>query len=362
MIGAEKQKAFASRLLDWYGKNARALPWRKDRDPYRIWVSEIMLQQTRVESVIPYFQRWMELFPTLEDLAGADEDRVLSAWEGLGYYQRALNLQRAAREVRNNYGGKLPEDAAELGKLPGIGRYTAGAISSIAFNRPAPVLDGNVRRVLARHFKVKQPLESPQVEKTLWEIAGMLVPADRPGDYNQALMELGALVCLPRSPNCAACPLSVNCQAHQLGIEDQLPIRKKTQPLPHLQVAAAVFFKDGKTLLAKRPPGGLLGGMWEYPGGKQESGESLEQALQREIREELQSEIEVGQILGVFHHAYTHYKVSVTAFFCSLAGSQPLPHYHSDLAWVSLELLEEYPMGKVDRRISRRLVSLPTGE
>ncbi len=343
-------------LLDWYAANARRLPWRGHPDPYAVWVSEIMLQQTRVETVIPYFERWMERFPSLADLAAADEQAVLQTWEGLGYYSRARNLHQAARRVMQEHNGRLPTGRAELQKLPGIGRYTAGAIASMAFGQDEAALDGNIRRVLARLFDVRLPARSPQGEQRLWQLAEENLPPGRAGDYNQALMDLGAGICTPQRPACLVCPLAEHCQARALGVQEERPVLESKPPIPHITVTAAVIQRDGQVLLARRPSRGLLGGMWEFPGGKQEPGEELEQTLQREIREELAAKIAVGAPFGIYHHAYTHFSVSLHAFLCRLAGpDEPTALEHSELCWTVPARLGDFPMGKIDRQIARRL-------
>lgn len=351
------KRTFQNKLLTWYRKNARDLPWRESKDPYQIWVSEIMLQQTRVETVIPYYTRWMTVFPTLHSLAKARQDQVLSGWEGLGYYSRARNLHQASKIVVEEYQGKLPQDSVSLQALPGIGRYTAGAIASIAFGIDAPVLDGNVRRVYARYFNISTPLQTSGTERILWQIAQEILPSGSAGEFNQALMELGALICHPKNPDCENCPLAESCLANNLNLQESRPVRKKKSPLPHLQVTAAVFQENGKVFLAKRPPDGLLGGMWEFPGGKQKDKETLPETLRREIREELRVPISVGEALGVYHHAYTHYKVTLHAFHCSLNSRDIQLTFHTESAWVSLDSLANYPMGKLDRLISRKLLS-----
>ncbi len=343
------------RLLEWYERQGRRLPWRGVDDPYAVWVSEIMLQQTRVEAVIPYFERWMKRFPTLSALAEASEQEVLSAWEGLGYYSRARNLWRAARQVVAEYGGRLPEDPAALQKLPGIGRYTAAAIASIAFGRDVPTLDGNLRRVFARLFDVDAPADLPAGEAILWSLAEENLPPGRAGDYNQALMDLGATICLPRKPRCPACPLAGLCRARAAGTQEARPVLKPKKETPHYLVTAAVLRRDGKVLLAQRPRSGLLGGLWEFPGGKVQPGESLADGLRREIREELGADIRVGEELGVYRHAYTHFRITLHAFLCELTDGEPRPLAAADLAWVAPSALEDYPMGKVDRQIARRL-------
>jgi len=343
------------RLLEWYEQSARKLPWRGGQDPYLIWVSEIMLQQTRVETVIPYFERWLERFPSLASLAEAPEQEVLRLWEGLGYYSRARNLHRAAQMVQNQYGGQIPPNRAELEKLPGVGKYTAGAIASIAFGLDEPALDGNIRRVLARLFDVSIPARSPAGEKRLWELAGELLPPGKAGDYNQALMDLGSVICTPQNPACLLCPLAAFCQAREKGVQEQRPVLPEKKHVPHITVSAAVIQRAGQVLIAHRPRSGLLGGMWEFPGGKLEYGESLPECLRREIKEELDAEVEVGAELGVFQHAYTHFRVTLHAFYCTLERGEPSPLQTDEIRWVVPADLAQFPMGKIDRRISRHL-------
>lgn len=354
-----KDPCFTSALLEWYARHARLLPWRSNPQPYAIWVSEIMLQQTRVETVIPYFERWMQRFPDIAALAQASQQEVLSAWEGLGYYSRGRSLQHAAQVVQRDYGGRLPADLSALRRLPGIGPYTAGAIASIAFGLDEAALDGNIRRVLSRYFNVSELARSPAGERRLWELARGCLPAGWAGDYNQALMDLGALVCTPRAPDCAACPLAQGCQARQLNLQGERPVSAPRPQTPHYTVTAAVITRNGdgeQVLIAQRPPQGLLGGLWEFPGGKLQEGEDLEGCLKREICEELGVQIQVHGQLGVYHHAYTHFRVTLHAFHCSLNDPrQPRALQVHDLRWVRREDLPEFPMGKIDRQISRRL-------
>jgi A/G-specific adenine glycosylase len=347
---------FANLLLNWYAEHARDLPWRGRIDPYAIWVSEIMLQQTRVETVIPYFERWMAGFPTVFDLAHASQQDVLTDWEGLGYYSRARNLHRAAQIVVDDYSGELPADLKTLMKLPGIGRYTAGAIASIAFARDEPALDGNIRRVLARIFDVSVPTRSKEGESRLWELAAEHLPTGRAGTYNQALMDLGATICTPRSPGCEHCPLARICQACILGLQAERPVTVVKAAIPHHTVASAVIRRDGMSLIAQRPENGLLGGMWEFPGGNLNAGEELAYCLKREIEEQLGVNLQIGQELGVFHHAYTHFRVTVHAYACTLQnGNEPINRGHQALKWVSYGEMTKYPMGKIDRQIALRL-------
>lgn len=346
----------AHRLLEWYSRNARQLPWRGLNDPYAIWISETMLQQTRVDTVIPYFLNWMKKFPTVASLASATQQEVLSAWEGLGYYGRARNIHQAAKIIVEHYGGQLPRDLQQLQKLPGIGRYTAGAIASIAFGMDVPTLDGNIRRVLARLFDVQEPARSVLGERRLWELVAANLPPGKAGDYHQALMDLGATICTPRQPKCPECPVRDFCQAYSLGIQEERPVLKPRPALPHYRVTAAIIQRDGRFLIARRPQNGLLGGLWEFPGGKQQYGEDLPACLQREICEELGIEIQVGEPAGIYRHAYTHFRVTLYAFHCQITEGEPIPLHASEIRWVKPSELAEFPMGKIDRQIASDLL------
>ncbi len=346
------QLLLTSRLLNWYTANARALPWRKTRDPYRVWISEIMLQQTQVETVIPYYKRWLKHFPTVKALAYAPLKDVLASWEGLGYYSRARNLHRAAQKILADYSGRLPKTVEELRRLPGIGPYTAGAIASIAFNVDAAVLDGNVKRVLARVFNLTDDVKSPAGEKKLWALAESLVPADRAGDYNQAVMDLGAMICRPQNPTCLLCPVLGLCEAQKLGVQNERPVMKKKPPTLRYNVTAGIIRKNGRVLIAQRPADKLLGGLWEFPGGKVEPGESLPVCLRREIREELGIEIEVGEQTLTLKHAYTHFKITLHVFEATRPSGRAQALEVADFKWVRPNELAAYPMGKTDRQIA----------
>lgn len=344
-----KLPKLTSRLLNWYREHGRELPWRDHPDPYAVWVSEVMLQQTRVETVIPYFEKWMHLFSTVQELAAATEQDVLNAWEGLGYYSRARNLHNAAKIVVELHRGELPRELNGLRKLPGIGRYTAGAIASIAFGMDEPVLDGNIRRVFARLFDVSNPADSPVGEKILWQLAREHLPEGQAGDYNQALMDLGATICLPRSPRCLICPLMEFCEARIKGTQEERPVLKPKKETPQYVHAAGVILKGKTVLLAKRPAKGLLGGMWEFPNGRVEGkpAEEIVSALESGYR----LKVRKGETLGIVKHAYTHFRVTVHAYRCELVSMSKENH----LKWVKLNELDEYPMGKVDRQIARML-------
>ncbi len=355
-LSAPWRDEFIQRLLDWGATQRTHLPWRAadddgQRDPYRVWVAEIMLQQTGVTTVGPYFARWLDRFPTVQALAAAPLDDVLKAWEGLGYYARARNLHRAAQVVVNEYGGDLPNDADALARLPGIGRYTLGAILSIAFGQPAPILDGNVRRVLARVFAVQDDVRAPATERRLWDLAAALVPAHAPGAFNEALMDLGATICIPGRPRCLACPVLNLCEARQLGIQDELPVMPKRKQTPHYDVTAGVIWRGERFLVAQRPLDKMLGGLWEFPGGKRDAGETLAACLERELREELGVTVAVGEQVAVVKHAYTHFRITLYAFHCRLIEGEPQPLQVADLRWTTLAEVDQFAMAVTDQQI-----------
>jgi A/G-specific adenine glycosylase len=363
----------SSKLLAWYNANKRTLPWRGHPSAYAVWVSEIMLQQTRVETVIPYFEKWMRLFPDINSLAKASERDVLNAWEGLGYYSRARNLHKAAKIVAQQFNGEIPRDLNDLKKLPGIGRYTLGAIASIAFGMDVSALDGNIKRVYARIFDISEPVDSPPGEKILWELADEYVPKGRAGDYNQALMDLGATICVPKNPRCLICPVMELCKARENGTQDQRPVMKPKREVPHYVQAAGVIIERKKVLLAQRPSQGLLGGMWEFPNGRVsgDPASELPKALKTEYGIKVKSKRSLNQrassagqkhavpplsakkkeALGIVQHAYTHFKVMVHVFPCELISTPE----GTNLKWVPLKDLDNYPMGKIDRQIAKMI-------
>ena len=351
---------FRRAILEWYRKNRRVLPWREDPSPYRVWLSEVMLQQTRVETVVPYFERFVRRFPDVRALAEADLEDVLKVWEGLGYYSRIRNLHRAAREVVARFGGKIPGNYGSLLSLPGIGPYTAGAIASIAFNQPEPVVDGNVIRVLARVFDLDADPSTGAGKTLFWQLARRLLSQDRPGDFNQAVMELGATVCKPRNYLCEECPLRDICLAYRNGTQPVRPLRKKRQPVPHFTIGAGLVWKGDRILIARRPEEGLLGGLWEFPGGKKEPGETLEECVRRELREELGVEVEVGQEFARVRHAYTHFRITLHVYHCRYLGGEPRCNACTDFRWVRPQELEHFPFPRANKLIVERLLNLQT--
>ncbi len=337
-------------LLAWYDLQKRTLPWRDHPDPYAVWVSEIMCQQTRVETVIPYFEKWMKQFPSVKALASASEQDVLNAWEGLGYYSRARNLHKAAKVVVEKFGGKLPRDLDDLRSLPGIGRYTVGAIASLAFKMDEPTLDGNIRRVFSRLFDVKEIADSTAGEKTLWELTAKNLPKGRAGDYNQALMDLGAMVCLPKNPRCLICPLMKICKAREAGTQELRPVMKPKKQVPTYVHVAAVIVERGRVLLSQRPADGLLGGMWEFPNARVDGDPARE--LVKALRGATRLKVQKKEPLGFVQHAYSHFRVIVYPFLCAKVEAPK----DKKFKWVPLDELDDYPMGKVDRQIAKKVV------
>lgn len=347
----ERRPRIQQVLLDWYAANARDLPWRRTREPYAIWVSEIMLQQTRVPTTIPYYERFLRRFPTVRHLARARLDTVLKLWEGLGYYSRARNLHQAAKEIVSRFNSQIPRSKDDLLTLPGIGRYTAGAVASIAFGQREPLVDGNVERVLCRLFRIRGNPKDAAIRKKIWSLAEALLPEEQAGQFNQALMDLGSEICTPRAPHCSDCPLRRLCEAEHHGEQDQLPTRIAARPLPSHIVVVAVIWRNGRILIDRRKPEGLLGGLWEFPGGKVQPGESRGTALQREVREELDIEIEVGREIAVVDHAYTHFRVRIHAFECALVEGEPRRIACDDLKWVRLADLHRYAFPAANKQI-----------
>jgi A/G-specific adenine glycosylase len=341
---------------------ARDLPWRRDRSPYAVWISEVMLQQTQVATVIPYFERWLARFPDVAALASASLDDVLKAWEGLGYYARARNLRRAAQLMMERHDGRVPDDSAALLALPGIGRYTAGAILSIAFAKPEPILDGNVRRVLCRLYDVEEDPRRPEVAERLWagsEAIMRAAGAGNAGEMNEALMELGALVCAPVAPDCPACPARGACLAYQRGSVAERPVKTARAGTPHYDVAAAIIARgDGRVLIVRRPPSGLLGGLWGFPSAPAAEGEALEVAAARAALERTEMAIDIGVPIASVKHAYTHFRITLHAFAGS-AGDAVFAG-DADARWVTMEELDEVALPVTDRKVANAFLTKTT--
>lgn len=316
-----------------------------------------MLQQTQVATVVDYFNRFMKRFPTVEALARARQDSVLKLWEGLGYYSRGRNLHKAAQTIVADHGGQLPDTLDELQQIPGIGRYTAGAIASIAFGKPAPILDGNVIRVLCRVFRIAGNPKETAVKNQLWELAATLVHTEHPGDFNEAMMELGAMVCTPTNPQCPQCPLSRTCQAYKHGDQDRLPVRQKQPKLPHYTIVVGVVYKGGKILIDKRKQNALLGGLWEFPGGKKRPDESFNEAVAREVKEETGIAVEVGKRLCIVKHTYSHFKITLHAYRCAYINGTATPLGCDAVKWVTPGGLKKYAFPGANNKIIHQLAA-----
>jgi A/G-specific adenine glycosylase len=341
------------RLLSWFDKARRDLPWRRDRDPYRIWVSEVMLQQTTVAAVVPYFERFLRAFPTLRDLAAAREQEVLRLWEGLGYYRRARDLHRAARRLTSSHGGVVPDDPAVLGELPGLGRYTLGAVLSQAFDRRMPVLEANSLRVLCRLFgRTDDPRRGP-AQRWLWQVAEDLLPVRRVGDFNQALMELGALVCTPAAPRCGDCPLAADCVARRLGLQESIPAKAPPPAVTEVREAAAVVRRGPDVLLVQRPESApRWASMWEFPHGPLEEGESHEEAALRLARG-MGLDVALGPELLTLRHGVTRFRITMVCLEAEYVRGKFRSDFYRRGLWVAPARLAEYPVSAPQRRLAQ---------
>lgn len=311
----------ADALLDWFSRHKRDLPWRRTYTPYHVWISEVMLQQTQMERGVEYFKRWIARFPDVESLAGAREDEVLKLWEGLGYYSRARNLHKAAREVVIRHGGTLPSSPEALRALPGVGPYTARAIASIAFGQDVCVVDANVERVISRLYDIALPVKSRQARDEIERHGADLLPEGRARDFNQALMEFGSLVCSPRNPACAECPLADCCLARKNGVQEERPVIVKAPSPIYISMATGVLVNDGRILTQKRRADDVWGNLWEFPGGVVENGETPDQAVVREYLEETGLIVNHPVPIATFKHSYTRYRVTLHAFSVTLLSS-----------------------------------------
>lgn len=348
MIG--KVQNFRRALLAWYDQNRRDLPWRVEGglnpDPYHVLLSEAMLQQTQVATVIPYFQRFIGKFPSLQDLASADLQDVLRLWQGLGYYSRARNLHICAKKVLAEHGGEIPTTVALLLELPGIGRYTAGAIASLAYDQPAPILDGNVTRVLCRIDQIETDPRDRATQSRLWARAEEMLPRQRVGDFNSSLMELGATVCTPKNPQCLICPVRAHCQAAVAGVQDRIPLPKKTKATP-LHRRSVVCIRDGdRYLVEQRPPKGRWAGLWQFI--------TRERATPSQLQSQLGFAISKLRRLGVICHALTHRRYEFTAYVANFEGKRKVGQI-----WVTLDELDTYPLSKPQLSIAKLLAVGP---
>lgn len=348
MLQQTDTSLFQKKLKIWYQTHHRKLPWRESNNPYHIWVSEVMLQQTQVKTVIPYFLNFIDRFPTLRDLAESDLEMVLKVWEGLGYYARARNLHKAANIITKNLNGKIPKDLYLFKKLPGVGDYIGAAVQSIAFGQPFAVLDGNVKRVLARLYCLKYPVNKPSFHRNFKPYADGLLDMITPEIFNQAMMEIGALICTPQNPQCRSCPVSEFCKAFLSDKTDTFPLRVKIQKVPTYHIAAGIVRKNGKLLITRRKLDGLLGGLWEFPGGKLEKYEDAQTACIREIYEETGISAQIDAHLTTIHHAYTHFKIQMDVFHCKYISGRVHLNGPIDFKWIRLKDINTFAFPKAN--------------
>jgi A/G-specific adenine glycosylase len=352
------KQGFAPVLTTWYNAGHRDLPWRNTKDAYPIWLSEIMLQQTQVKTVIAYYHRFLERYPTIQALADAPADDVLKLWEGLGYYARCRNLHKAAKHMVEHHQGQFPQTFAEAQALSGIGRSTAGAILTFAYGQKHPLLDGNVKRVLSRIFDIDADVQQASVGNRMWQLSeDLLSKSAEPYAYNQAIMELGATVCLPKNPRCLLCPVKSFCTAAERGTQHERPVKGAKKATPHYDIGVGVIWKDGQVLIQQRPPEGLLGGLWEFPGGKQELGESLAETVRREIEEELEVHVTVREPIITVKHAYTHFKITLYAYHCDYIEGDPQPKACQAWRWVNPDELSAYAFPKANKTVLEKVVA-----
>ncbi|PZE19749.1 A/G-specific adenine glycosylase [Paenibacillus xerothermodurans] len=375
MYSEEKKQYFSTELLGWYRRHRRDLPWRRSNNPYYIWISEVMLQQTRVETVIPYFERFIERFPTMESLANAPEEEVLKLWEGLGYYSRARNLQGAIREVQERYGGTVPDTKEEISSLKGVGPYTSGAILSIAYNKPEPAVDGNVMRVLSRYFLIEEDIMKNSTRSSMEKLAVELIPEGAAGEFNQGLMELGAMVCTPRAPHCLTCPVRQHCSAREAGLEEALPVKKKAKPpRPEYRIAALIEgsgSNSGKILIRQRPQEGLLARMWELPHVEVPYMYPAAPSLPREVPEGVNSLVDAlaGETIGfsperwfmqaehTFSHIHWEMQVVLGTLERPVVPGSRDAHLPSHYRWVDAASMAQFAFPNVFLKIINRYFS-----
>ena len=347
---------FRETLSDWFRRYQRDLPWRRTDDPYRIWVSEVMLQQTQVKKVVDYYEKFINRFPNVRDLAAAPLQDVLKVWEGLGYYARARNLHKAAQVIVDELDGKIPTDYATFRKLPGVGDYSAAAVQSIAFNAPHAAVDGNIKRVLARLFLMEAPINDAKSAKFFQQKADALLDSNEPGLFNQAVMELGAVICRPQSPACLVCPVNAFCEAFHATRQAEFPKRRKTKPTPeHHLTVGVIYNKTGEVLLTQRQLDGLLGGLWEFPGGQIAEGETAENACVRNIAETVNLSITNVRYLTRVRHAYTHFKIVVDVFLCDYASGEVVLNGPRDAKWVTVAAVQDYPLPRATHKFLAEL-------
>jgi A/G-specific adenine glycosylase len=355
LLSAFRQR-LQSRLLSWFDRNRRDLPWRDNRDPYRIWVSEVMLQQTQVATVLRYFDPFIRAFPTIQALAAAPEQEVLRRWEGLGYYRRAYHLQQAARHLADEHGGRIPNDPEVFGELPGVGRYILGAVFSQAFDRRLPIVEANSRRVLCRLLGRKPAHDSNGIERWLWRNAEALLPARRVGDFNQALMELGALICTPAKPCCDNCPLKKCCVACRQGLQHEIPGHRPSPNEIVIQEVAVVVHRKNRVLLVQRPRTGRWPGMWEFPHDQVGAKETHESAAKRIVQRLVGLRIQLGPEIVALKHTLTRFRIILTCLEARYLAGKFRSRFYRKARWISRSEMHELPLSSPQRRLASVLL------
>ncbi len=352
-LASNNIEQFREDLVNWFMKEQRELPWRLNKDPYRVWVSEIMLQQTRVDTVIPYYERFMEWFPTIEDFAEADEEKILKAWEGLGYYSRVRNLHTAVKEVKESYGGVVPNTPEEISRLKGVGPYTAGAILSIAYGLPEPAVDGNVMRVLSRILEIYDDIAKPATRKIFEQAVRELIDHDHTSEFNQALMELGALICTPTKPSCLLCPVREHCQAFERGLQQELPVKTKAKKTRTVHLSAVVVQDEsGRMVIQKRPSSGLLAGLWEFPNYEVSGIDELKQVVAKENHLVMEDIRPIGQI----NHVFSHLIWDITAYAAKVENIEQFTEKNRKVAYVKDEDFRHYALPVSHQKIYEALL------
>ena len=339
----KEKKQFRKNLLGWFNTNQRRLPWRNNKNPYHTWIAEVMLQQTQVKKVLDYYQKFIDQFPDVYALAKANLQQVLKAWEGMGYYARARNLRKAAQTVVAEKKGVIPKNYDDFKKLPGAGEYITAAVLSQAFNAVYAVVDGNVKRVVSRLFLIDQPVNLSSSRSIFKQHADLLLDRQEPGTFNQAMMELGATVCRPKNPKCEACPIFSFCGAFKSNRQNEYPISIKSKPTPEFHIAVGIIRNEGQILITQRQPEGLLGGLWEFPGGRLGPGENAEQACLRKIKQKINLDVEIYSFLTRINHAYTHFKIILDVFNCRFQQGTIALNGPADYRWISVSEIDNFP-------------------
>jgi A/G-specific adenine glycosylase len=354
-LDAKSKQSFRRKLLAWYSRHARDLPWRRSRDAYRVWLSEVMLQQTTVAAVKPYFERFLAALPTVERLAAADEQQVLRLWEGLGYYRRARGLHAAAKQIVADHGGELPRDVAGLMALPGIGRYTAGAIVSIAYDQPAPILEANTIRLFARLIALRDDPTKAESQRILWQTAEELLPRKDVARFNQALMELGSLVCTPSEPKCDACPVSGHCTSYRLGLQNKIPASARKQTFAAVREAAVVVRKNGAVLMRQCPAGERWAGLWDFPrfGLDAEGPLFVRDELIAKVRDQTGVAIEPAGLLKTLKHGVTRFRITLDCYDARPTGGRVRSTADRPVRWTPRTELATLPLSVTGRKLAR---------